>query len=135
VVGAGGLHPPVLAIATLSSGEDPDVAATASRVRLVDGAKRGFGESTVRFGASTVKGRRQRAEGRAPTKKRPRFLRPYCPSWARTRTLLIQSPLAQADISDNLLGFGHFPSIGARIPAVVCPLVPGETTSNYGGPG
>ena len=52
-----------------------------------------------------------------------------CPSWARTRTLLIQSPLAQAGISDNLLGVGHFPSIGARIPAVVCPLVPGETTA------
>jgi hypothetical protein len=53
----------------------------------------------------------------------------HCPSWARTRTLLIQSPLAQADISDTLLGFGHFPSIGARIPAVVCPLGPGETTA------
>jgi hypothetical protein len=52
-----------------------------------------------------------------------------CPSWARTRTLLIQSPLDQTHISDNLLGFGHFPSIGARFPAVVCPLVPGETTA------
>ena len=54
---------------------------------------------------------------------------PSCPSWARTRTLLIQSPSAQADISDNLLGFGHFPSSGARITAVVCPLMPGETTA------
>jgi hypothetical protein len=60
---------------------------------------------------------------------------PNCPSWARaagggtpTRTLLIQSPLALADISDNLLGFGHLLSIGARFPAVVCALVPGETT-------
>ena len=52
-----------------------------------------------------------------------------CPSWARTRTLLIQSPPAWAGYSDNLLGFGHFPSIGARFPAVVCPLVPGETTA------
>ena len=52
-----------------------------------------------------------------------------CPSWVRTRTLLIQSPPDQAGISDNLLGIGHFPSIGARFPAVVCPLVPGETTA------
>ena len=52
-----------------------------------------------------------------------------CPSWGRTRTLLIQSPLAQADISDNLLGIGHFPSIGVRFPAVVCPVLPGETTA------
>ena len=28
-----------------------------------------------------------------------------------------------------MLGNGHFPSIGARFPAVVCPLVPGETTA------
>jgi hypothetical protein len=65
-----------------------------------------------------------------PINKRPTVSHAgHCPSWARTRTLLIQSPLAQANISDNLLGFGHLPSIGARIPAVVCPLVPGETTA------
>jgi hypothetical protein len=52
----------------------------------------------------------------------------HCPSWARTRTLLIQSPPAGATFPDNLLGTGHFPSIGARFPAVVCPLIPGETT-------
>jgi hypothetical protein len=52
-----------------------------------------------------------------------------CPSWARTRTLLIQSPPPGATFPDNLLGIGHFPSIGARFPAVVCPLVPGETTA------
>ena len=32
-----------------------------------------------------------------------------------------------ADLSDKLLGFGHFLSIGLRIPAVVCPVLPGET--------
>ena len=52
-----------------------------------------------------------------------------CPSWARTRTLLIQSPPAWAGYSDNLLGNGHFPSIGARFPAVVCPVLPAETTA------
>jgi hypothetical protein len=60
-----------------------------------------------------------------------------CPSWARaagdllgsTRTFLIQSPVAQAHISDNLLGIGHFPSIGARFPAVVCPA---HARRNYG---
>src|SRR6266536_2562750 len=67
-------------------------------------------------------------KGKGPTHRSG--VRPSsCPSWARTRTLLIQSPLAQADISDNLLGFGHFPSIGARFPAVVCPVLPGETTA------
>jgi hypothetical protein len=48
-----------------------------------------------------------------------------CPSWARTRTLLIQSPPAGATFPDSLLGTGHLPSIGARFPAVVCPVVPG----------
>ena len=52
-----------------------------------------------------------------------------CPSWARTRTLLIQSPPAGATFPDNLLGIGHFPSVGARFPAVVCPVLPGETTA------
>jgi hypothetical protein len=33
------------------------------------------------------------------------------------------------DIADSLLEFGHFSSIGARIPTVVCPLLPGETTA------
>jgi hypothetical protein len=28
-----------------------------------------------------------------------------------------------------LLGIGHFPSIGARFPALVCPVLPGETTA------
>jgi hypothetical protein len=54
---------------------------------------------------------------------------PVAPPGLEAELLLIQSPLAQADISDNLLGFGHLPSIGARIPAVVCPLMPGETTA------
>jgi hypothetical protein len=66
---------------------------------------------------------------RARRRKRPRSPLPYCPSWGRTRTLLIQSPPAWAGISDNLLGYGRFPSIGARFPAVVCPLMPGETTA------
>ena len=30
---------------------------------------------------------------------------------------------------DNLLGYGHFLSTGACLPAVACPLVPGETTA------
>jgi hypothetical protein len=64
-------------------------------------------------------------QGRTPRKKAGL----HCPSWARTRTLLIQSPPAGATFPDNLLGIGHFPSIGARFPAVVCPLVPGETTA------
>jgi hypothetical protein len=51
-----------------------------------------------------------------------------CPSWARTRTLLIQSPPAWAEYSDNLLESATLPSIGARFPAVVCPVLPGETT-------
>src|SRR5215203_4492049 len=80
---------------------------------------------------------RARAQGPAPKKTPTVIHRGLCPSWARaegdlwgsTRTLLIQSPVAQAGISDHLLGFGHFPSIGARIPAVVCPLVPGEATA------
>ena len=48
---------------------------------------------------------------------------------APTVTLLIQSPPAGATFPDNLLGFGHFLSIGARFAAVVCPLVPGETAA------
>jgi len=48
-----------------------------------------------------------------------------CP-WARTTPPARQ---AQADISDNLLEIGHFPSIGARFPAVVCRLMPAETTA------
>jgi hypothetical protein len=53
------------------------------------------------------------AEGRDHNKNGSRYRGSHCPSWARTRTLLIQSPLAQADISDNLLGFDHLLSIGA----------------------
>jgi hypothetical protein len=52
-----------------------------------------------------------------------------CPSWARTKTLLIQSRYCGAAVPVKLPGNGHLLSIGARIPAVVCPLVPGETTA------
>jgi hypothetical protein len=60
-----------------------------------------------------------------------------CPSWARaeggllgpTRTLLIQSLPAQAGVSDNLLGNGYLPSIGARSP---CRSLPAFARRNYG---
>ena len=51
-----------------------------------------------------------------------------CPSYPLT-SFLIQSPPAGAIFPDNLLGFGHLPSTGARFPVVVCPLMPGETTA------
>src|SRR5215207_7224339 len=84
-----------------------------------------------RYGASSCPPGCRGSSSRRPSlnKKAHRSHGGHCPSWARTRTLLIQSPPAGATFPDNLLGFGHFSSIGARIPAVVCPLISGETTA------
>lgn len=68
-----------------------------------------------------------RNQGRAPKTKCPEISLRALPLLGSNQDLLIQSPVAQAGISDNLLGNGHFQSIGARIPAVVCPLMPEET--------
>jgi len=90
VVGVGGLHSPVRAIATLSSGEDPWRCGHRFPGAPCRRDKAWFGKSTVRFGATTVKDRRQRAEGRAPTKNGRAFCGRIAPpglepglSWSR----------------------------------------------------
>jgi hypothetical protein len=69
VVGVGGPHSPVPAIAKLSSGEDPRGCGHGLPDAPRRPGKACFGESTVGFGAGIVKNRRQRAKGRAPKKK------------------------------------------------------------------
>jgi hypothetical protein len=56
-----------------------------------------------------------------PQRKWPVLSHRPLPSWARTKTLLIQSPPEWASIFGNLLGIGYLTSIGARFPAVVLP--------------
>jgi hypothetical protein len=72
-----------------------------------------------------------RAEGRQP-KKMPR-VSPWALSLLGSNQ---DSPDPEssclAGIFDNLLGIGHFPSIGARFPAIVCPLMPEKLRQNYG---
>jgi hypothetical protein len=52
-----------------------------------------------------------------------------CPSWARTRTLLIQSPVAQADISDNFVGKRPLPEHRCPPPGR---SLPARARRNYG---
>src|SRR5712692_1211745 len=50
-----------------------------------------------------------------------------CPSWARTRTLLIQSGAVRVCLEDTMSVSGCPPSIGARRLGGQCPDWPGET--------
>src|SRR5712692_273237 len=50
-----------------------------------------------------------------------------CPSWARTRTLLIQSSRVGACLEDTMSASGDLPSIGALTVGAKCPDQSGET--------
>src|SRR6266446_7059992 len=50
-----------------------------------------------------------------------------CPSWDRTRTLLIQSRAVRVCLEDTMSVSGCPPSIGARKARGQCPDWPGET--------
>ena len=58
---------------------------------------------------------------------RSRVVRGSCPSWARTRTLLIQSQAGNALNSGNLQSNRKFASSAAGVNLIVCRVLPGFT--------
>jgi hypothetical protein len=69
------------------------------------------------------------SRGRDHKRKRPRFLGPYCPSWARTRTLLIQRGRSNTTNSSNLRLLREVLSPDAGVCGVSCWTLPYLTRS------